>query len=515
MAATQTDKAIAWAKKQLGRSAWAGRCQAFVADCFASGAGMPRRSAESAKAACALWRVSTSWNSVPAGAAVYFTSPSAPQSGHVGLSIGGGQMIHAFSSIKQQSIADVNARGYKCLGWGWNGGVKPTGAGSYSGADITIDIDWDGMDGAGSSGTAAAEPAVIHIPQTEKLYTKYERDDFNKKVDAYRLVWQRHGGKALDITSRAGNMRLKDDCESVAVELSFDVIGSVDDAYIGFLDVQTGDRVSLTNTATRECVFSGTVERTAGTVGETVSVTCYDGGIRLGANEILAQFDNCAAKEAISHIAGLCGLGRISCPNLISSVYEVYKTRATAAVQDILSTIRGETGVIYFPRVLGDCLVIKSFANNDIVPYFRQEANLPTMPCMAEITDPQISRDSSKLINSVQIYSTQDDTISVLATAEDAASQERYGKRNGIDTYSDKEQLTAAVKAANVLKDGKKPEERYVCTAFGSDKVIAGARLKVPVAGAVRLMYVLSVEHSYGEHHTMRMTLLDAEGVNR
>lgn len=72
--ATQVQQAIAWAKKRLGSSAYAGRCQAFVADAYAN-AGMPRKSASTAKAARNLWRVSTSRKDIPVGAAVYDMLP--------------------------------------------------------------------------------------------------------------------------------------------------------------------------------------------------------------------------------------------------------------------------------------------------------------------------------------------------------------------------------------------------------------------------------------------------------
>ena len=76
--ATQVVLAVAWAKKQVGSYAYNKHCQAFVADCFSVGAGMARKSASSAKAACNLWRVSTDKNNIPFGAAVYFDSPTAP-----------------------------------------------------------------------------------------------------------------------------------------------------------------------------------------------------------------------------------------------------------------------------------------------------------------------------------------------------------------------------------------------------------------------------------------------------
>ena len=107
-----------------------GKCQAFVADCYAYGAGMTRRSASSAKVARNLWRVSTSQSNIPVGAAVYFDSPTSPQYGHVGLHIGNNQVIHAFGTVKQMSVSAIIECGYAWQGWGWNGGVKPTGAGT-------------------------------------------------------------------------------------------------------------------------------------------------------------------------------------------------------------------------------------------------------------------------------------------------------------------------------------------------------------------------------------------------
>lgn len=126
--ATQVQQAIAWARQKLGSSAYAGRCQAFVADAYAKGAGMPRKSASTAKAARNLWRVSTSRKDIPVGAAVYFDSPTAPSAGHVALCIGNDQVIHAFSSIKITSVDAVIGAGYAYQGWGWNGGTKPSGA---------------------------------------------------------------------------------------------------------------------------------------------------------------------------------------------------------------------------------------------------------------------------------------------------------------------------------------------------------------------------------------------------
>lgn len=112
----------------MGHRPTPGCCQAFVADAYAKGARDARKSASTAKAARKLWRVSSSRKDIPVGAAVYFDSPTAPSAGHVALCIGNDQVIHAFSSIKITSVASVIGAGYAYQGWGWNGGVKPSGA---------------------------------------------------------------------------------------------------------------------------------------------------------------------------------------------------------------------------------------------------------------------------------------------------------------------------------------------------------------------------------------------------
>lgn len=143
--ATQVQMAIAWARKQVGSSAYSGRCQAFVADCYSKGAGMTRRSAATATAAWKAWCVSTSKTNIPVGAAVYFSGSGA--AGHVGLYIGNGQVIHSYPKIIISSLNSIP--GYR--GWGWNGGVKPTGAGTST----LSDTQYKNLYGSGSSSSSS------------------------------------------------------------------------------------------------------------------------------------------------------------------------------------------------------------------------------------------------------------------------------------------------------------------------------------------------------------------------
>ena len=122
---SQVQNIVNWARKKVGSTAYKGRCQAFVADAYAYGGGMARRSQSTATAAYKAWCISKSKNNVPVGAAVYFNGSNSSV-GHVGLYVGNGQVIHAYPKIIVSSLYSIP--GYR--GWGWNGGVKPNGASS-------------------------------------------------------------------------------------------------------------------------------------------------------------------------------------------------------------------------------------------------------------------------------------------------------------------------------------------------------------------------------------------------
>lgn len=494
--ATQVQNAISWAKKKLGTTKYSGMCQAFVADAYAYGAGMPRRSASTAKAARNLWRVSTSRANVPTGAAVYFDSPTSPAAGHVGLHIGGGQVIHAFGTVKQMSIDAIIGCGYAWQGWGWNGGVKPSGAGT-SGTSV----------GDVSGENVSQEDAVIHIPQTEKVFTVYEDDTPYKLPDVYAYQWQSYLGQTVkDISDRVGDASITDDAESVAVELAFSVLQASGEKFFPPLEILPGDFVSVVNTNSKECVFTGQVQSVSGSYRDKMSVTCQDAGWLLTTNDILIQFDNAPAKTAIGQLAAKVGIGAVSCPELISSVYGIEKSNAATILQTILDTVTSENGVNYFPRMMGKTLVIRSYADNCIRAYCRQEKNLAPFDVLTECGTPQVSWDIGDLRNSVIVYSDSDDTVSVQAEAKDDASIKRYGKRQALATFSDQDTVTAAAKAETTLREKNQVKEEFTLETYGSDRICAGCRMRVDLAEIRGEFWVIAVTHNLGPPHMMTLT---------
>lgn len=122
MATSQVEVAISRARNFLGSHAFDGYCQRFVRISYEY-AGISGWAA-SATLAGNFWMVSTSRENIPIGAAVYFTANSAY--GHVGIYTGNGCMIHAYDGVREEPISDYWWARFR--GWGYQGGVYPSGA---------------------------------------------------------------------------------------------------------------------------------------------------------------------------------------------------------------------------------------------------------------------------------------------------------------------------------------------------------------------------------------------------
>ena len=109
----------------LGSTGYNGYCQKFVR-VAGQKIGLPGGNAPSALAACNMWRVSTSMDNIPVGAAVYLRSKNTASAGytygHVGIYVGDGYVVHAQSTVKKQSLGSMLSS-YNYLGWGWQSGV--------------------------------------------------------------------------------------------------------------------------------------------------------------------------------------------------------------------------------------------------------------------------------------------------------------------------------------------------------------------------------------------------------
>jgi cell wall-associated NlpC family hydrolase len=127
-ASSPVDGAIAWAENHLGQAYDVGLCLTFVYDAYSNGGGVDIGTSSSA---VGWWNAHASEQHAgdldpPRGALVFWGATPSNADGHVGISLGGGNVISTYSypatttdpnAVHEFSIASRNAGGYPYLGW--------------------------------------------------------------------------------------------------------------------------------------------------------------------------------------------------------------------------------------------------------------------------------------------------------------------------------------------------------------------------------------------------------------
>jgi uncharacterized repeat protein (TIGR02543 family) len=126
-AATQVEQILSYASNIAATNPhkYDGLCLAFVDDCYISAGYAPQRKA-TAYIAGNEWITSTSSTDIPVGAMVFFDLSWHSTAGHVGIYAGNGKMYDAESQYGGVKLRNFTTKGYR--GWGWYGGIAPTGS---------------------------------------------------------------------------------------------------------------------------------------------------------------------------------------------------------------------------------------------------------------------------------------------------------------------------------------------------------------------------------------------------
>ncbi len=137
------ENAISWGQSQKGSTAYNDKCQAFVWQCFNNG-GFPNNSSISFASAklCGDALITNTDKNAPRGACVFFDCSSHGY-GHIGISLGNGQMIHAgHNGVEVTTFTDdAYLKNYYWLtyrGWGVWGAQKGNTIGNSTTSTISV-----------------------------------------------------------------------------------------------------------------------------------------------------------------------------------------------------------------------------------------------------------------------------------------------------------------------------------------------------------------------------------------
>lgn len=317
--------------------------------------------------------------------------------------------------------------------------------------------------------------------------------------------------RTTDITRFCGNLSITDNLDSITVELSFTTAKNPQDRYITSSRpvILPGDKVDVIGDT--RTLFSGIITE----VNLSGEYKALDYGFYLSNNDVIIQFNKTSCSTAVKQLCTKAGLPLGSLPGLHGTIDGLYIEKSVLEIlQDIIDTATAAAGKNYFMRVRDGALNIYEYPQTLTFAKHKFEAGNEI-----DVTYALGSVDGSDSIadlrNNIVVVSEDNGTAKVLATAQNAAAVEKFGKLTKVVKKSSDEE-NPATKAANTLKElGNIKTTRSVGDMLGSEAVTAGVLLlfssdKYDLTGAY---LVKSVTHTFGAAHRMSLDLENAEAV--
>lgn len=253
--------------------------------------------------------------------------------------------------------------------------------------------------------------------------------------------------------------------------------------------------------------MDGQIETISGDYRDKMQLSVTDDGIILTKNDLIIQFNGVAADTAIRQLCAKLGITVGSIPAMNTKITKICHDAVSTILQDILDTAMAETGKEYKIRVHSGKLYVTPYGTTPVTATYQPAGNLSAFAIQKQPGAPSVKWSIDDLRNAVQIYSDQDNSVSVLASASDTASIARYGQRMKLDTFSDSDGATAAQKAKTLLSQLNSVSEEISIHTFGADSVTAGVVLAFDLAEFSGNYLVKAVTHNYDHPHTMDLTL--------
>lgn len=106
------ENAVRWANGKLGSDAYPFKCLAFVEDCYETSNNIEMFGEDCARGSADLYEAHKYEGEPPLGAFVFYSCQGdfhgeAKDWGHVGIHVGGGQVIHSWRVVRKDHYTDI------------------------------------------------------------------------------------------------------------------------------------------------------------------------------------------------------------------------------------------------------------------------------------------------------------------------------------------------------------------------------------------------------------------------
>lgn len=291
--------------------------------------------------------------------------------------------------------------------------------------------------------------------------------------------------KNKSITHLIGNLSFGTSEDTLGMEVSFDV------PYIDKELLNINDVIQIFKNKTR--FFWGRVIDIQKNGKNPRKVTCFNNAFYLNENEVIIQFKNIRADEAIKKLLSRFGITLKIVASLPYKIKKIYKgVKVSEIIKDILEQCSVISGKKYFFEMQDKTLVVAQRGYYEIKKFI----NI--------IMNPSITESMKNMKTQVIVTNNDSEKIRSYVTLSDKNAIKKYGLLTKVHQIDEKEKSKAKKIAQELLKQLNKIEMNASFDLLGSINIQANRviQLKEPITGIVGKFYIKSANHtvSAGTH---------------
>lgn len=303
-------------------------------------------------------------------------------------------------------------------------------------------------------------------------------------------------GKDLyDFTDICDEITRRSSDSEISEEVSFSTKGKY---------LSEGDRVIMMEYGKK--LFEGIVVDVK--QGEfTSEVNCFDFGWYLNKNEDAYQF-NATCTDCITRVCKDHGIPVGSIASMRTVYNKVKKGNIADIIKDIIEYHEKSTGIKHIWYMSRNKLYVEKQDSNIVV--YNTNVNNTTVEITKLLSKPSLSSSIDNLYNAIKVVNQEDNSINVLAYAEDRNSIGKYGRLQKLETVTKEETSNARNVATGQLKLLNKIKRNLSVTLLGVSECRANKILYVEndIMNIKGKFIIKSCEHSYTKSlHLMSLSL--------
>jgi hypothetical protein len=311
---------------------------------------------------------------------------------------------------------------------------------------------------------------------------------------------------AINITPLVGSISWKNSIDTIATSLEFNLAYS-DASYVPNPQIDLGNMVILKNGDAE--LFRGLIISEQRDGRSPISYTSMDFSFYLNKSKEVYQFNYISATNAIKTVLSNAGVSYGEIANMPTIVDKIYTDKTIYdIIKDIIEQVQLETNIKYLLEMRLDKLYIVKREDLLIKSTFKLADNLPTYNNI--ISNPSRKRSIEEMRNSIKIITTNDDNVTVVATAKNDELIARYGLLQEIESIDEEDIAKARNIARNLLIDLGKVFEENSIDMMGDDNVKAGRLIDIEetITGMSGRYLIKSTNHNLSNGiHRMSLDL--------